>query len=102
MDKAHLLQRPDNPLPCCFIAFEFKCCQGADRGRLNFPERTSLIVRAELAIADAIPPSTCLAPSRKHCMDTKTFTAKGEFNGGKTSIGKNIVGWYDVRCCWLY
>jgi hypothetical protein len=99
MDKAHGLERPNNPLPCCFIAFEFKCGKSSNGSCLNFPESARLIVGTELAIANAIPPTTCFAPTRENCMDTKAFATEGKFDWGKTTIGENFVRWYYVRCC---
>jgi hypothetical protein len=56
-----------------------------------------LIVGTELAIANAIPPTTCFAPARENCMDTKAFATEGELDGGKTTIGENFVRWYYLR-----
>jgi hypothetical protein len=49
-----------------------------------------LIIRAILAVADAIPPSTRFTPPRENGMDAKSLSTKGEFDRGGRSIDKDL------------
>jgi hypothetical protein len=85
------LENRDAPGAGDLIAFDLKGGEGSDGSCLNSPERTSPVVGAIDAIADAIPPPPCLAPSRQNTMDAKTPASEGELHWGRP-IGQDFMG----------
>jgi hypothetical protein len=84
------LNRGHNPLAGRFVALELEGSKRANWCRLYAPERPRLIVGAIPSIADPVPPSTALAPSRENGVDSEAATFKGEFDWGGRPIDKNF------------
>lgn len=76
------LNNSNQPLTCCFVAFEFESCNCAYGRCLNAPDCARVIVRSVDAIANAVPPTACFAPSIEDVMDTETFSTVGELDRG--------------------